>query len=252
MDSQNAGDADTPGAPPSAASPPAAPSPPAVQPPDDPRSPAPPNVPPLPVAAFEPLAISATRLLWGTAIILIDLEFETVDVVNDLIGMLLVVVGLTRLADWASTHAPHHLREIAIARWFGWAALLLTLAQQAVALGAGTTDPTFVAGSLDPLDIGLGLVQLAGTLLVVAVLGTVTQRAGWERSARSWRATRTWFLAGGAVVVVAGGIGLLAEAPVFAVPVVAAILGAALHLCVSLYRTERDATAAALPNREHD
>jgi hypothetical protein len=171
------------------------------------------------------LARIARLLLLATLIIVIDLRFEGFDVINDVVGAVLVIVGIVRLPGAIPQPVRYHNALLALA---------------AVALAAAIAEQFDARGVV---VVVLGWSNVVGAWLTARLFAAVFAAEGDDIFTAQWSASERLLLwLGIAPIIGLSILGWFLE-PVegeLGVLAVVTILVAALplfHLLVSLYRT---------------
>lgn len=121
---------------------------------------------------------AATLLFWGAVVVFFDFTVGGVDLVNDVVGMGLVVTGLNDLVPLGRGEALQRLRG---ARILAAVVLALTVVAEITRVGSNEAPGWLV--SL------VGLLSVVGTILLADGMRRVSEGAGAEGLAQSWRLT---------------------------------------------------------------
>jgi hypothetical protein len=186
------------------------------------------------------VARGAALVLAGLIVQLIDIRIDGVDVVHDVAGALLVVLGLIVL--WRPRVTP------SLDRRFAWCLVVAGVS------GAGTI--LFEAGELTPrTEAFFVLVSVLGLYLLTVAMVELTAVAGLSTSADSWRRSR-WLVSRilGVKIVLDLLVFVAGEPPPSWDPlllllllfVFVAVIVPVAHVLVSLVRTRREALEIAL------
>ncbi len=208
--------------------------------------PAPPPAEPVPAFVPEPeihRAITPLRMVfWGGLIVVFDFSINGFDLINDVIGMILIAIGVFQLASFDV--GPRYRGFMTFARIMAIVGVIGSLLSQVGGL----------RGELGILLMLVGLAELVATILFCVAMRLLSERYGLAQAAQSWRTTTLLFVLiyliplGGFYLIALGAIlagesfhinlgpaGLLLL-PIFFVPLV--------HLFVSTSRMKRAAQAA--------
>jgi hypothetical protein len=121
----------------------------------------------------------------GVALMLFDLRIERLDLLNDVVGALLVLAAIHRLPARAQPDVREHRLRLL---WWG---LLAVTAVEEVLVWSGSIEPVVSPASTTSGSVGETLLSIAGTLLSVAALLALAHRFarlvdGDVVLARSW------------------------------------------------------------------
>ncbi len=171
------------------------------------------------------LARIARLLLLATLIIVIDLRFEGFDVINDVVGAMLVIIGIVRLP--AAIPPPIRFRNA-----------LLALA--AVALAAAIAEQFDTGGVVAAV---LGWSNVVGAWLTARLFAEVFAAEDDDIFTAQWSASERLLLWLGIAPII--GLSILGwffgpaegDLGVFAIMTILVAALPLLHLLVSLYRT---------------
>ncbi len=203
-------------------------------------------------------AIKPLRMIfWGAVLILLNIScfwslpgFRiNLDIFNDLVGAILIAVGVTRLARLAVNH-----RYACFMRWAAVAAWLNLVPQALHSVVFAHPRP------LSAMLSAIGLASMVGVFGFLWSMRILAQAAGLERSARSWTVTtilmQVFWVAPLSVLYSITAFVSITSQPEFdydlgagVVPVVALALLPLVHFFVSTSRMLRDARIlVALPD----
>lgn len=171
------------------------------------------------------LARIARLLLLATLIIVIDLRFEGFDVINDVVGAVLVIVGIVRLPAAIPPPVRYHNALLALA---------------AVALAAAIAEQFDTGGVVAAV---LGWSNVVGAWLTARLFAEVFAAEDDDVFAAQWSASERLLLWLGIVPLI--GLSILGlffgpaegDLGVFAILTIVVAALPLLHLLVSLYRT---------------
>jgi len=127
------------------------------------------------------------RIFWGGVICAIDVKFKgrefTFDVVNDILGMLLITTGVFRLAR--VDVAPSYRKAMVFVRLICIFSTIKTFVDQW----------TFARAPLHEVAwIGYELAEMGAILVFCLSMRLLCRHLGLEEPARSWRTTALWFI----------------------------------------------------------
>ncbi len=171
------------------------------------------------------LSTVARLLLFATLIIVIDLEVQGIDLINDVIGAVMVIAGMVRLRKAAPEPSRYHPPLLVLAG----VALVAAVAEQ--------IDPENIVAS------ALAWSGVIGAWLTARLLAEVFAAEDDDTFAAQWSASERLLLWLGVIPIIglsiAGWFIGSVDAGIDPISVVLVVLGLLplLHLLVSLYRT---------------
>ena len=188
--------------------------------------------------------VPLTLIFWGALICIVDITISSggfkFDFLNDVVGMIMITVGVFKLGD-IEVH-PRYASALSFAKIMAVVGIVLAILDHFVFR---------CPGPLSLLLLLLGMLQLVAIIVFCVAMRWFCDEAGLQRSSGSWRTTTILFvviyvvplglfyIAGGVAILTGesfnidlGPAGLLLV-PIFFIPII--------HLLVSSRRMIRDA-----------
>ena len=180
------------------------------------------------------IASGARLLFWGILLVVVDISINHFDVLPDLLGALMIAVGMGRIA--ASHSEPAFLSGAHFCLFVSW-------------LFCGSKALEVAAVDLGLLDTLLSLLWVFGAVRFCSVLSMLGERAGWSPLVGYWRTARSlclwlWALPTCVATVIAlanDGREVHLGEPVLAIALVVLIFVPLVTVLVGLSKTRREA-----------